>query len=168
MRPPAPLKGEWFLPRCFVCASRISHVFVFASGSNPKRFFTTSKSFVERRRALLLPASFFFRPAVVLPLLSRAPWPTLLPLLPGAPWAPLLTLLAGAPLLLPLLPGAPLLLPRLQGTPTPPPPRNAFRCALASDAFVLKQAMQNFARGEAASFPQPGLLHFFFVFFDME
>ena len=141
-------------------------------------FFTTSKSFVERRRALLLPASFFFRPAVVLPLLSkRLPWGRLLPLLPGTPWAPLLPLLPSAPLLLPLLPGAPLLLPlltgaplllpRLPGTPPPPPPRNAFRCALASDAFVLKQVMQNFARGEAASFLQPGLLHSFFVFFDM-
>ena len=155
MRPPAPLKARWILPRCFVCASRISHVFFFARIKSNQGFFTTSKSFVERRKALLLPASFFFRPAVVLPLL------------PGAPWAPLLPLLPGAPLLLPLLPGAPLLLPRLPGTPPPPPPRNAFRCALASDAFVLKQVMQNFARGEAASFLQPGLLHFFFVFFDM-
>ena len=29
MRPPAPLKARWILPRCFVCASRISHVFFF-------------------------------------------------------------------------------------------------------------------------------------------
>ena len=34
-----------------------------------------------------------------------------------------------------------------------------FRRAFASDAFVLKQVMQNFARGEAASFLQPGMLH---------
>ena len=142
MRPPAPLKAKWILPRCFVCASRISHVFFFARIKSNQGFFTTSKSFVERRRALLLPASFFFRPAVVLPLL------------PGAPWAPLL----------PLLPGAPLLLPRLPGTP--PPPRNAFRRAFASDAFVLKQVMQDFARGEAASFLQPGMLHGILVFVD--
>ena len=37
----------------------------------------------------------------------------------------------------------------------------------ADDAFFLKQAVQNFARGEAASFLQPGLLHFFFAFFAM-
>ena len=125
----------------------LPRLFFFARIKSNQGFFTTSTSFVERRKALLLPASIFFRPAVVLPLLSkRLPWGRLLPLLPGTPWAPLL----------PLLPGAPLLLPRLPGTP---PPRNAFRCALASDAFALKQVMQNFARVEAASFVHPGVLH---------
>ena len=46
----------------------------FAKIKSNQGFFTTSKSFVERRRALLLPASFFFRPAVVLPLLPGAPF----------------------------------------------------------------------------------------------
>ena len=58
-------------------------------------------------------------------------------------------------MVLPLLPG------------TPPPPRNAFRFEFADDAFFLKQAVQNFARGEAASFRHLGLLHFFFGFFAM-
>ena len=68
---------------------------------------------------------------------------------------------------LPLLPWTPLplLLPRLPGTP--PPPRHACLCELADDAFFLKQAVQNFARGEEASFLQPCLLHFFFAFFAM-
>ena len=124
----------------------------------------------ERRRALLLPASIFFRPAVVWPRLPEAPWPPLLPRLPGTPRPPLLPRLRRTPPpLLPRLPGTPRprLLPRLPGTP--PPPRSAFRCAFANDAFVMKQDVQNFARGEAASFLQPGLQHFFCFFgrFDM-
>ena len=138
MRPPAPLKARWIFPRCFVCASRISHVLSFAKIKSNQGFFTTSNIFVERRKALLLPANVFFCPVVVLPLLPWTPLPLLLPLLP---WTPL-------PLLL-------------------PPPRHAFRCELANDAFFLKQAVQNFARGEAASFLQPGLLHFLFAFFAM-
>ena len=47
-------------------------------------FFTTSNIFVERRRALLLPASFFFRPEVVLPLLAMTPLPPLLAMTPLA------------------------------------------------------------------------------------
>ena len=65
MRPPAPLKARWILPRCFVCASRISQLFFLERIKSNQGFFTTSNIFVERRRALLLPA--FLCPVVVLP-----------------------------------------------------------------------------------------------------
>ena len=85
---------------------------------------------MERRRALLLPANFFFRPEVMFPLLPMTPLALLLPLLPMIPLALLL------------------------------PPR-IFRVRLEDLAFFLKHPVQNFARGEAASFVQPRLLHFF-------
>jgi hypothetical protein len=53
-------------------------------------FFNTSKIFAERRKALLLPASFLFFPEVVLPLLPITPLALLLPLLPITPLALLL------------------------------------------------------------------------------
>ena len=39
-------------------------------------------------------------------------------------------------------------------------PLYTFRFKLADDAFFLKHPVQNFARGEAASFLQRGMLHF--------
>ena len=158
MRPPAPLKARWIFPRCFVCASRISHVFSFAKIKSNQGFFTTSNIFVERRKALLLPAFFFFCPVVVLPLLPRAPLPLALPRLPRTP-------LPRAVVVLPLLPRTPLplMLPLLPRTPLPRAvvvlPPNTFRFELAHDALALKHSVQNFARGEAASFLQRGLQH---------
>ena len=175
MRPPAPLNARWIFPRCFVCASRISQVFAFERIKSNQGFFTTSNIFVDCRREPLLPANFFLCPIVALPRLPGTPAPPLLPLLPCTPVAPLLSLLpwTPAPPRLPWTP-APPRLPLLPGTPappqlpwTPPPPRNAFRFELAHEAFFLKQAVQNFARGEAASFRHLGLLHFFFAFFAM-
>ena len=91
-------------------------------------------------RALLLPPSFFFLPETVLPLLPMTPLALLLPLLPMTPLALLFPLLRKTPLALLL------------------PPR-IFRFEFEDRAFFLKHPIQNFARGEAASFLQRGLLH---------
>ena len=67
--------------------------------------------------------------------------------------------------MLPLLPRAPLprVLPLLPRTPLPRAvvvlPPNTFLFEFAHDALVLKHSVQNFARREAASFLQRGLLH---------
>merc|ERR1712078_620095 len=109
-----------------------------------------SNIFAERRRALLsppflpaclflgpvvlppfLPACLFFGPVVIPPLLPRTPLLRVLPLLPRTP-----------------LPRAVVVL-----------PPNTFLFEFAHDALVLKQSVQNFARREAASFLQCGLLH---------
>ena len=89
MRPPAPLKARWTLPRFLVGAFRISHVFFCARIKSNQGFFTTSTTFVEFRRALLWPASLFSHPGMKLPLLPGAPLPPLLPRLPGTPPPPL-------------------------------------------------------------------------------
>ena len=113
--------------------------------------------FAERRRPLLsppflpaclflgpvvlppfLPACLFFGPVVMLPLLF-----VVLPLLPRTPLARVLPLLPRTP-----LPRAVVVL-----------PPNTFLFEFAHDALVLKQSVQNFARREAASFLQCGLLH---------
>ena len=116
-----------------------------------------SNMFAERRRPLLsppflpaclflgpvvlppfLPACLFFGPVVMLPLLF-----VVLPLLPRTP----------LPRVLPLFPRTPL--PRAVVVLPP----NTFLFELAHDALVLKQSAQSFARREAASFLQCGLLH---------
>ena len=128
-----------------------------------------SNIFAERRRALLsppflpaclflgpvvlppfLPACLFFGPVVMLPLLF-----VVLPLLPRTPLARVLPLLPRTPLprVLPLFPRTPL--PRAVVVLPP----NTFLFELAHDALVLKQSAQSFARREAASFLQCGLLH---------
>ena len=85
-----------------------------------------------------LPACLFFGPVVMLPLLF-----VVLPLLPRTPLARVLPLLPRTP-----LPRAVVVL-----------PPNTFLFELAHDALVLKQSVQSFARREAASFLQCGVLH---------
>ena len=134
---------RWIFPRSFVHTPRISHTFVPARINSTQGFMTSSSVFVERSRALLLPANFFFFPEFVFPRLPINPLALLLPQLPLTPLA----------LLLPLLPMTPLAL-------LLPP-------VLAPEhlALSLKQPMQNLARGEAALFLQRGLLHFFTLAF---
>ena len=136
MRPPAPLKARWILPRCFVCASRISQLFFLERINSNQGFFTTSNIFVERRRALLLPA--FLCPVVVLPLLPKTPPP------PPYTFRFKFAFFFLCPVVV-----------------LPP---YTFRFKFADDAFFLKHTIQNFARGEAASFLQRGMLHFFVMF----
>ena len=116
---------------------------------------TSSSVFVERSRAPLLPANFFFFPEFVFPRLPINPLALLLPLLPLTPLALLLPLLPMTPLalLLPLLPMTPL-------APLLPPVLAPVHLALS-----LKQPMQNLARGETALFQQRGLIHFFTMAF---
>ena len=136
---------RWIFPRSFVHTPRIS----------TQGFMTSSSVFVERSRAHLLPANFFFFPEFVFPRLPINPLALLLPLLPLTPLALLLPLLPMTPLalLLPLLPMTPL-------APLLPPVLAPVHLALS-----LKQPMQNLARGEAALFLQRGLLHFFTLAF---
>ena len=136
---------RWIFPRSFVHTPRIS----------TQGFMTSSSVFVERSKAPLLPANFFFFPEFVFPRLPINPLALLLPLLPLTPLALLLPLLPMTPLalLLPLLPMTPL-------APLLPPVLAPVHLALS-----LKQPMQNLARGEAALFLQRGLLHFFTLAF---
>ena len=78
-RPPPPFKARWIFSRTFVDSPRISHTFLPARINSNHGFLTTSSIFVERRRALLLPANFFFCPEFVFPLLPMTPLAPLLP-----------------------------------------------------------------------------------------
>ena len=148
---------RWIFPRSFVHTPRISHTLLPARINSTQGFMTSSSVFVERSKALLLPANFFFFPEFVFPRLPINPLALLLPQLPLTPLALLLPLLPMTPLalLLPLLPMTPL-------APLLPPPVDLAPVHLA---LSLKQPMQNLARGEAALFQQLGLLHFFTLAF---
>ena len=94
---------RWIFPRSFVHTPRISHTFLPARINSTQGFMTSSSVFVERSRAHLLPANFFFFPEFVFPRLPINPLALLLPLLPMTPLALLLPLLPMTPLA-PLLP----------------------------------------------------------------
>ena len=159
---------RWIFPRSFVHTPRISHTFVPARINSTQGFMTSSSVFVERSKALLLPANFFFFPEFVFPRLPINPLALLLPQLPMTPLPPLLPMTPLALLLPPpLLPMTPLalLLPLLPMTPLAPLLPPPVDLAPVHLALSLKQPMQNLARGEAALFLQRGLLHFFTLAF---